>query len=98
MRSMLTMCILSLGVAGCHNVENKEPAGVGANPTMCEILKQNVIKADYWDTDPSTMKRKNAVDQAKSVKEYNSYNCAEVVDSAPNPYETYPDSIFSKGQ
>jgi hypothetical protein len=86
MREIIACLLIAAVLTGCKTKTNQPP--VGTNASMCEMLKQKVEAEDYNSVDPATMKRKNPTDQAKLVKEYDSYSCPEIVDSAPSPYQT----------
>jgi hypothetical protein len=80
-----TIVLASIAItAACHHQENLPPQ-VESQASLCEILKQKVEAEPYDTNDPATMKRKNAVDEAKQIKEYKAYGCPEILDEAPSP-------------
>ena len=87
MKELTVFLLVAAVLTGCKTKTNQPPMG-GTNASLCEILKQKVEAQDYNNVDPATMKRKNPTDQAKEVKEYDSYSCPEILDSAPSPYQT----------
>lgn len=83
MRKIMILSLLSpLALVACHNQSNPPPDN---SASLCSILKQKVQAENYQTTDPNTMQRKNVTDQARLVKEYDSYGCPEIIDSAPLP-------------
>ncbi len=86
MREVIAFLVAAAVLTGCQTKKN--PPIEGTNASLCEVLRQKVEAQDYRYQDPATMKRKNAADQAKEVKEYDSYSCPEILDSAPSPYQT----------
>lgn len=84
-RRMMTLSVLSISLVACHSNKNVEPTD-GSNASLCAMLKQQLQTNTYENNDLATMKRKNATDQAQLAKQYDSYNCAEILDSGPLPY------------
>lgn len=82
-QKICTLSLLMVSLTACG--PKAPPSPVETNASLCQILKQKIEAENYNTTDPATMKRKNAVDQAKLLKEYGSYSCPEIVDSAPPP-------------
>ena len=82
-QKIMVLGALSLGLIACHTDNDSLP--IENNASLCEMLKEKISAENYQNTDPATMKRKNPVDQAKLLKEYDSYSCPEIVDSAPPP-------------
>jgi hypothetical protein len=80
---MLLLSLLVFGLCAC--LQKKPPLEAQSSVSLCEILKQKIEVNSIQADDPATMKRKNAGDQALLLQEYNSYDCPEIVDSAPPP-------------
>lgn len=81
---IMTISLLSAGLVACH-AQQVPPSATETNASLCQMLKQKIDAPDYESTDPTTMKRKNATDQAKLLQEYDSYSCPEIVDSTAPP-------------
>jgi len=75
------LSVLALSLTGCHS--NDPPPN--PNASLCQMIRQKLIAGTYENTDPTTMKRKNAGDEAKTMREYEAYGCPEAIDSAPLP-------------
>lgn len=82
-KKIIGLSLLVLVAAGCHS--NDPPPN--PNASLCQMLRSKLITDTYQTTDPATMVRKNAGDQAKLMREYESYGCPEAIDSAPLPSE-----------
>lgn len=82
---IITLSLLGLAAMGC---QTEEKPLLESKASLCEMLRQKIEAQNYYLTnDPVTMKRKNAVDQAQLEKEYDTYNCPEIIDEAPSPYQ-----------
>jgi len=80
---IIAIGMLPFILVACHSA--KTPESQENTASICAMLKPKVESENYQTVDQSTMKRKNAGDQAKLVKEYESYGCPEILDAAPPP-------------
>lgn len=89
MRNIILLGSLICILAGCN--DGIPPSPVESNASLCEIMRERLSADEYRHQDLATMKRKNVVDTARQLKEYEYYSCPEIVDDAPPP--DYPGSI-----
>ncbi|MBS0350663.1 MAG: hypothetical protein JSR33_05675 [Proteobacteria bacterium] len=82
--------VLLLMLTACSHTEEETGNPVKKSAEVCEMLRPKITADNYRVVDPVTGKRKNIVDQAVSIKDYDAYSCPEIVDKAPPPTETIP--------
>lgn len=83
-RRIIISSALLLSLAACNSDQVPENTPEN-NAPLCTILRQKIEASSYKSDDLETMKRKNPTDQAKLIREYDSYSCPEIIDEAPSP-------------
>lgn len=83
-KKLIGLCLLLMLLTSCRS--NDPPPDSSA--ALCQMLRPKLEASIYQNTDPTTMHRKTATDEAKQMKEYESYGCPEAIDSAPLPNQT----------